>query len=182
MALADERDAKRADYGDEPVTTQDDLEVEPPEAGGPGIDLIDVRLKLEAKLTWLAKHLLAGPDAPTFFARAADQDVANVRATVLDGLVRKTLADGGWTIEDFAQDAGHRPDFIAAKDTRRFRVTPRFVTTAPIGDPRQGDRTPRAQPRRATTRGAQRRRDPGPVDERDGPGRRSRDREAGRSA
>lgn len=32
----------------------------------PFVDVVDLRLRLEAKLTWLCKHLLGGPDTPTF--------------------------------------------------------------------------------------------------------------------
>jgi hypothetical protein len=134
------------------------------------IDLLDLRLMLDAKLAWVSKHLLAGPDTPTFanvgslaydgylpreqyvrlarllafdpgtveaqepeelasFARAVSQDVSNFRATVFDGYVRHVLRTEEWSVEDFEQSEDHRPDFIAAKDDRSFRVAPRLVTS-----------------------------------------------------
>jgi Domain of unknown function (DUF4062) len=66
---AEERQAREANYGDEPVQldARADLKEEvPDERDEHAIDLLDLRLKLESKLTWLSKHLLAGPDNPTF--------------------------------------------------------------------------------------------------------------------
>lgn len=131
----------------------------------PGSDLIGLRLKLEAKLAWLAKHLLSGDETPTFAtigslehdgylptqsarrcarllaldpelvraeapeAAAVADDVSNFRATVFDRYVRRLLERKGWVLEEFPQGDGHRPDFLAIKDGRRFRVAPRLATT-----------------------------------------------------
>src|SRR5205814_7032471 len=58
-AFADEDRASRANYADEPRDGKDT-------GGDEGIDLVRLRLKLEAKFAWITKHLLAGPDTPTF--------------------------------------------------------------------------------------------------------------------
>jgi hypothetical protein len=36
------------------------------DSGGVSADMVDLRLKLEAKMAWVCKHLLAGTDTPTF--------------------------------------------------------------------------------------------------------------------
>jgi hypothetical protein len=71
----------------------------------------------------------ADPAELRSFARAVDQDVANFRATVFDGYVRKFLKTRQWAIDDFPQTSGHRPDFLATKGGSTFRVAPRLVTS-----------------------------------------------------
>src|SRR6185312_11358566 len=53
-------------YGDEPVQTDSEATETLPQGADRATDLVDLRLLLDAKMTWLAKHLLGGPDTPTF--------------------------------------------------------------------------------------------------------------------
>ena len=68
-------------------------------------------------------------DIKQFMQDAADT-VSTFRASVFDPFVRKHLESDGWEIEDFEQQPGHRPDFIARKDERSYRIAPRLVTSS----------------------------------------------------
>jgi hypothetical protein len=130
-------------------------------------DLLELRLKLEAKLAWLCKHLLAGPDTATFatigslahdgylkadqarlltrilagrvgstrpaivrqFVADAKQTVGTFRAIVFDAHVRKLLDEMGWAVIDFEQPPTHRPDFLAVRAGRAYRISPRLITS-----------------------------------------------------
>jgi hypothetical protein len=132
-------------------------------------DMLALRLKLEAKLTYIAKFLLRPDecDCATFFTigslnfdgflsdreartatqvltmrdeeldtlaphlrrdflRDADKVVSNIRASVFFGLVRTTLKKNGWAVEDLRAGEGRRPDLLAEKGSRCYRVVPRF--------------------------------------------------------
>ena len=63
------------------------------------------------------------------FLNDADRLVRNIRASVFFGLVRECLAKNQWEVEEIDAHGGPRPDLIAVKDERRFRIAPRFATT-----------------------------------------------------
>jgi hypothetical protein len=133
---------------------------------GETVDIVALRLKLERKLTWLCKQLLAVDGVPTFatvgslqydgylkaeqariatrvlaldagrsaaeratFLDDAERVVAMFRAIVFDAHVRKALRADGWTIRDWEQPPGHRPDVLAQSDGRTFRIAPRLATS-----------------------------------------------------
>jgi len=158
--------ADRAAAESPPAEQGADAEADEPAAATEG-DLLGLRLALEAKLAWVCKHLLGGPQTATFatigslrydgylsedqaftlarvmagrppaaqsgevrerFLDDATRTVSGFRAIVFDAFVRKHLTAAGWAIEDFEQRGGHRPDFLAVKDGRAFRVAPRVIT------------------------------------------------------
>ena len=82
----------------------------------PFVDVVDLRLRLEAKLTWLCKHLLAGPDTTTF---------ATIGSLRYDGLLTDEQARVAARILTRTSESivGEQPEDI----TRTLRDDTRFV-------------------------------------------------------
>jgi hypothetical protein len=133
-------------------------------------DILELRLRLEAKLEYLCTRILGTPSTPVFatigslhrdgyltldearlaariqtldpgvafgpsagdglaFLTDAERFVNSFRVIVFDALVQKSLPRG-WTVETFAQRGKHRPDWLAVKGRRRFRIAPRFYMSS----------------------------------------------------
>jgi|SRR5215211_2749547 len=94
------RQARQDSPPEEEGTAGDD------ETGRVSADLLDLRLRLEAKMTWLCKHLLAGPDTPSY---------ATVGSLHTDGYLTREQARVAARIltADPEALAYHRPDDLA---------------------------------------------------------------------
>lgn len=137
--------------------------------------VLGLRLKIERKLTYIAKHVLDdAKEHPTFltvgslkydkllpaeeadlvnrlmtlrdedlagmpdaekdeFLKAADKIARNIRASVLHCFLWQLLQDlkrkdGEWKVTKAKRGSGRRPDFVARKGERRFRIASVFAT------------------------------------------------------
>jgi hypothetical protein len=50
-----------------------------------------------------------------------------IRPVVFDRAVRRDLRRSGWFVADFAQPAGHRPDYLASANNEWFLIAPRVA-------------------------------------------------------
>jgi hypothetical protein len=131
--------------------------------------ILALRLKIERKLTYIAKQVLDNNGHPTFltigslkydgylpesdadvlnrlmtlrdedlselppreqdeFLAITDKIARNIRASVLNGLVRKSLEGSGWNVSEIPRGADKRPDLDAEKHEYRCRIAPVFAT------------------------------------------------------